>query len=386
MKKIIAVFLIALLMIPSLCSATEVGLDLVPNGKSAILVEASTGEVIFEKNSHERYAPASMTKMMSLLLFIEAIEKGVMTWEENITVSANASAMGGSQILLETGEVMSVYDLFKGVAVASGNDATVALAERVAGTEGAFVNKMNEKAKQLGLKDTNFVNCTGLDEDNHYSSAYDMMVIARELVSHEKILEFSSIYEDYLREGTDRKFWLVNTNKLVRFYKGADGLKTGYTDNAGYCLTATAKRNEMRLLGVIMNEENSNIRNQEMMSLLDYGFNQYETEKILNTTTKVKTVKIDKAKNQEVDIVPLKDITLLHKKADEKKNVTFEIKLNELKPPIKKGEVVGQIIVKENDKTSRVEDVTVSKDVEKANIINLFLRHLNNILVGNIDF
>ncbi len=386
MKKIIAVFLIALLMIPSLCSATEVGLDLVPNGKSAILVEASTGEVIFEKNSHERYAPASMTKMMSLLLFIEAIEKGVMTWEENITVSANASAMGGSQILLETGEVMSVYDLFKGVAVASGNDATVALAERVAGTEGAFVNKMNEKAKQLGLKDTNFVNCTGLDEDNHYSSSYDMMVIARELVSHEKILEFSSIYEDYLREGTDRKFWLVNTNKLVRFYKGADGLKTGYTDNAGYCLTATAKRNEMRLLGVIMNEENSNIRNQEMMSLLDYGFNQYETEKILNTTTKVKTVKIDKAKNQEVDIVPLKDITLLHKKADEKKNVTFEIKLNELKPPIKKGEVVGQIIVKENDKTSRVEDVTVSKDVEKANIINLFLRHLNNILVGNIDF
>lgn len=386
MKKIIAVFLIALLMIPGFCSATEVGLDLVPNGKSAILVEASTGEVIFEKNSHERYAPASMTKMMSLLLFIEAIEKGVMTWEENITVSANASAMGGSQILLETGEVMSVYDLFKGVAVASGNDATVALAERVAGTEGAFVNKMNEKVKQLGLKDTNFVNCTGLDEDNHYSSAYDMMVIARELVSHEKILEFSSIYEDYLREGTDRKFWLVNTNKLVRFYKGADGLKTGYTDNAGYCLTATAKRNEMRLLGVIMNEENSNIRNQEMMSLLDYGFNQYEIEKILNTTSKVKTVKIDKAKNQEVDIVPLKDITLLHKKADEKKNVTFEIKLNELKPPIKKGEVVGQIIVKENDTTSRVEDVTVSKDVEKANIINLFLRHLNNILVGNIDF
>lgn len=386
MKKIIAVFLIALLMIPSLCSATETGLDLVPNGKSAILVEASTGEVIFEKNSHERYAPASMTKMMSLLLFIEAIEKGVMTWEENITVSANASAMGGSQILLETGEVMSVYDLFKGVAVASGNDATVALAERVAGTEGAFVNKMNEKAKQLGLKDTNFVNCTGLDEDNHYSSAYDMMVIARELVSHEKIFEFSSIYEDYLREGTDRKFWLVNTNKLVRFYKGADGLKTGYTDNAGYCLTATAKRNDMRLLGVIMNEENSNIRNQEMMALLDYGFNQYEIEKVLNTTSKVKTVKIDKAKKQEVDIVPLNDITLLHKKADEKKNVTFEVKLNELKPPIKKGEVVGQIIVKENDTTSRVEDVTVSMDVEKANIINLFLRHLNNILVGNIDF
>lgn len=386
MKKIIAVFLITLFIFPCLCKANEEGLDLVPNGKSAILVEASTGEVIYEKNVHERYAPASMTKMMSLLLFIEAIEKGVMTWNEIITVSANASSMGGSQILLETGEKMSVYDLFKGVAVASGNDATVALAERVAGTEQAFVNKMNEKVKALGLKNTHFVNCTGLDEDGHYSSAYDMMVIARELVSHEKIFEFSSIYEDYLREGTDRKFWLVNTNKLVRFYQGADGLKTGYTDDAGYCLTATAKRADMRLLGVIMNEESSNTRNQEMMALLDYGFNQYTVEKILTTTSKVKTITIDKAKNQNIDIVPSKEITLLHKKADEKKNVTFEIKLNDLKPPIKKGDVVGQIIVKEDEKTSRIENVTVASDVEKANIFNLFFRHLNNTLVGNINF
>lgn len=386
MKKIIAVFLLTLFIFPHICKATEEGLDLVPNGKSAILIEASTGEVIYEKNVHERYAPASMTKMMSLLLFIEAIEKGVMTWDEIITVSENASSMGGSQILLETGEKMSVYDLFKGVAVASGNDASVALAERVAGTEQAFVNKMNEKVKALGLKNTHFVNCTGLDEDGHYSSAYDMMVIARELVSHEKIFEFSSIYEDYLREGTDRKFWLVNTNKLVRFYQGADGLKTGYTDDAGYCLTATAKRGDMRLVGVIMNEESSNTRNQEMMSMLDYGFNQYNIEKILTTTSKVKTITLDKAKSQKIDIVPLKDITLLHKKSDEKKNVTFEIKLNDVKLPIKKGDVIGQIIVKEDEKTSRIEDVTVASDVEKANIFNLFLRHLNNILIGNINF
>ncbi len=383
MKKIF-ILVISLLVLPICTKAYEV--DLAPNAKSAILIEVSTGKVIFEKNSNERYAPASMTKMMSMLLFLEAIEKGIMTWEENITISANASSMGGSQILLETGEVMSVHDLFKGVSVASGNDATVALAERVAGTEEAFVNKMNEKAKALGLTNTHFVNCTGLDTEDHYSTAHDMMVIAKELVSHEKIFEFSSIYEDYLREGTDRKFWLVNTNKLVRFYNGADGLKTGYTDNAGYCLTATAKRNEMRLLGVIMNEENSNIRNQEMMAMLDYGFNQYEIEKVLTVKSKVDTITIEKAKKQEVDIIPTSDITLLHKKTEEKSNVTFEIKLNDLKPPIKKGQIIGQIVIKEDNNTSRIENLTVAEDVEKANILNLFLRHLNNILIGNISF
>lgn len=383
MKKIF-ILVISLLVLPICTKAYEV--DLAPNAKSAILIEVSTGKVIFEKNSNERYAPASMTKMMSMLLFLEAIEKGIMTWEENITISANASSMGGSQILLETGEVMSVHDLFKGVSVASGNDATVALAERVAGTEEAFVNKMNEKAKALGLTNTHFANCTGLDTEDHYSTAHDMMVIAKELVSHEKIFEFSSIYEDYLREGTDRKFWLVNTNKLVRFYNGADGLKTGYTDNAGYCLTATAKRNEMRLLGVIMNEENSNIRNQEMMAMLDYGFNQYEIEKVLTVKSKVDTITIEKAKKQEVDIIPTSDITLLHKKTEEKSNVTFEIKLNDLKPPIKKGQIIGQIVIKEDNNTSRIENLTVAEDVEKANILNLFLRHLNNILIGNISF
>lgn len=383
MKKIF-ILVISLLVLPICAKAYEV--DLAPNAKSAILIEVSTGKVIFEKNSNERYAPASMTKMMSMLLFLEAIEKGIMTWEENITISANASSMGGSQILLETGEVMSVHDLFKGVSVASGNDATVALAERVAGTEEAFVNKMNEKAKALGLTNTHFVNCTGLDTEGHYSTAHDMMVIAKELVSHEKIFEFSSIYEDYLREGTDRKFWLVNTNKLVRFYNGADGLKTGYTDNAGYCLTATAKRNEMRLLGVIMNEENSNIRNQEMMAMLDYGFNQYEIEKVLTVKSKVDTITIEKAKKQEVDIIPTSDITLLHKKTEEKANVTFEIKLNDLKPPIKKGQIIGQIVIKEDNNTSRIENLTVAEDVEKANILNLFVRHLNNILIGNISF
>ena len=189
--------------------------NLLSDGKSAILIEATTGKIIYEKNVHERYAPASMTKIMSMILIMEEIEKGNLKWNETLTTSSNASSMGGSQIFLQANEKMSVKDLFKGVAIGSANDATVVFAERIAGTEDKFVEKMNQKAKELGLKDTNFKNATGLDEANHYSSAYDMAFMARELVKHEKIFEFTTIYEDYLRQNTDNKFWLVNTNKLV---------------------------------------------------------------------------------------------------------------------------------------------------------------------------
>jgi D-alanyl-D-alanine carboxypeptidase (penicillin-binding protein 5/6) len=194
---------------------TTSNVDLASKAKSAILIEASTGEILYEKNSHEKLAPASMTKMMSMLIILEHIESGALKWDDMVTVSENASSMGGSQILLETGEQMSVEDLFKGVAVGSGNDAVVALAEAVSGTVDAFVEEMNQKVKELGLTDTVFKNPHGLDEANHYSSAYDMVMIGRELVKHEKVLEFTSIYEDYLRKGTDREFWLVNTNKVV---------------------------------------------------------------------------------------------------------------------------------------------------------------------------
>ena len=194
---------------------TEENSTLAANATSAILIEASTGEILFEKNSHEKLAPASMTKMMSMLLVLEAIENNVIAWDDVLTISKNASDMGGSQILLETGEQMTIHDLFKGVAVGSANDAIVALAEAVGGSEEEFVSMMNKKARELSLNDTNFKNPHGLDEVNHYSSAHDMAIIAKELVKHDKILEFSSIYEDYLRKGTAREFWLVNTNKPV---------------------------------------------------------------------------------------------------------------------------------------------------------------------------
>lgn len=229
MKKILILLVATILILPLTIKASVIPVvseleetiketnnaSLASGAKSAILIEANTGEILFEKNSHEKLAPASMTKIMSMLIIVESIESGVINWDDIITVSKNASDMGGSQILLETGEQMSVSDLFKGIAVASGNDAVVALAETIAGTVDEFVNMMNNRAKELGLKDTNFKNPHGLDEANHYSSAYDMSVMARELVKHKKVLEFTKIYEDYLRKGTDREFWLVNTNKLV---------------------------------------------------------------------------------------------------------------------------------------------------------------------------
>lgn len=263
-------------------------------------------------------------------------------------------------------------------------DAVVALAEAIAGTEEQFVNMMNDKAKQLGLTDTNFKNCHGLDAANHYSSAYDMAMIGKELVKHEKILEYSSIYEMYLRENTDRKVWLVNTNKLVRFYDGVDGLKTGYTKEAGYCLTATAKRNNMRLIAVVMGEPDSATRNSEVTSMLDYAFAQYEIEKLLSTDSTIGEAIIEKGKKKYVELVPISDVTVLNKKLDGKKNATYEVKINKISAPVVRGEVVGKLHVKENDTITRTIDITVKEDVEKANLFDLYTRYLKEILIGDM--
>ena len=361
-------------------------LNLAENAKSAILLEASTGEIIFEKNSHEKLHPASMTKMMSMLLILENIEKGVINWDDIVTVSSNASSMGGSQILLETNEQMSVSDLFKGIAVASGNDAVVAMAEKIAGTEALFVDMMNKRASELGLTDTNFKNCHGLDDANHYSSAADMAKIALELVKHEKLFEYTSIYEDYLRENTDRKFWLVNTNKLVRFYSGADGLKTGYTGEAGFCLTATAKRNGMRIIAVVMGEPDSKTRTSDVSSMLDYAFAQYETETFLSTESILDTININKGKKEYVNIVPKENVTILNKKTDNKKNATYNLEMYDIKLSLKKGDVVGKLSVYVDDNLYRDIDVTVSEDIDKADILTLYGRYLKKMITGDIVF
>ena len=358
--------------------------SLAPKAKSAIMIEATTGDIIFEKNADEKLPPASMTKIMSMLLIIESIEKGVIAWDEMVTVSENASGMGGSQILLETGEEMSVEDLFKGIAIASGNDAVVALAEKIAGTEEMFVDMMNEKAKDLGLTNTNFKNPHGLDEVNHYSTARDMSIMARELVKHKKVLEYTSIYETYLRENLDTKVWLVNTNKLVRFYDGIDGLKTGYTKGAGYCLTATANKNNMRLIAVVMGEETSQLRNSEVTSMMDYGYAQYSLEILLDTDSILGKVEVDKGKNRYVEVVPKENITFLNKKVANKKNATYKVKIKNVKAPVKVGDEVGTIYVYEEDDVIRKVPITVKDNVDKIGIVGLFLRNLSDIIAGDI--
>ena len=382
MKRILILLMINFLFIP-VVSAED--LKLAENAKSAILIEASTGEVLFEKNADERLVPASMTKMMSMLVIIEAIENGDLKWNQEIQVSENASSMGGSQILLETGEKMNVRDLFKGVAIASGNDAVVALAEAVAGTEDAFVQKMNDKAKELGLKNTNFKNPHGLDTANHYSSARDMSLIAKELVKHEKVLEFTSVYEDYLRENTDRKIWLVNTNKLVRFYDGVDGLKTGFTEGAGYCLTATAKKDGMRVIAVVMGEADSKTRNQEVSEMLDYAFAQYKLENLLEDGYSLGEYKVYNGKDEFVTVVPKDGATILRKKGEKSSKATYEADVYELKAPLKKGDVVGSLKIKEDGKVIRKVKLTVDKNVKKANYLELLGRNIRDMVTGKIN-
>lgn len=379
MKKVLIVLFLSFIFITNV-KAEDLGLT--EGAKSSILIEASTGEIIHESNANERYAPASMTKIMSLILIMEELEKGNLSLDEKVKVSATAASMGGSQIYLEAGEEMTVNDLIKAICVGSANDAVVTLAERISGTEEAFVFKMNEKVKSMGLKNTNFKNATGLDTANHYSSAYDMASMARELVRHKKILEYSGIYETYLRQNTKNKFWLVNTNKLIKTYDGMDGLKTGYTKEAGYCLTATAKRNNMRLIGVIMGEETSAKRNEEMSKMLDYGFNLYTVKGYLTTKTKVGTFKNDKSKTGRVNVVPTQDINVLNKKGNKDRELSYNLEITKKDIPIKKGDVIGYLSVHENNKEIYKINVTVDEDVERANILELLLRNIKDIMTG----
>ena len=381
MKKLVVSFLVLLLLFPMVVKADD--LALIPNAKSGVLMEESTGKIIFEKNKDEKVAVASMTKMVAQILILEAIEKGQIKWTDKVTASANASSMGGRQIFLSTGEVLTVEEMMKGISMASANDATVAMAEFLKGTEIDFVKEMNKKVKSLGLKNTQFKNCTGLDEEGHYSTAYDMAIIAKELLKHEEILKFSSKYEDYLRVNTPNKFWLVNTNKLVRFYEGADGLKTGHTDAAKYCLAATAKKNDMRLIAIVLGEEVSKVRNSETMALLDYGFNTYQVQIIKKKNEIVKTENIEKASTKKIEYVPVTDIGILSKKGDTKKKYSYDIKITKNKLPLTKGEIVGKIKIKDGNTVVGEKDITVKQSTKKLSYLTLLRNTIYDIASGN---
>ncbi|MBE6161246.1 MAG: D-alanyl-D-alanine carboxypeptidase [Firmicutes bacterium] len=357
--------------------------NLAPNSKSAILLETSTGKVLFENNSDEKLAPASMTKIMSMLLIMEKIDKEKISFEDDVKISQNAADMGGSQIFLEAGETYKVKDLLKGIAVASGNDAVVAMAEYTAGSVDEFVKMMNDKAKQLGLKNTVFKNPHGLDTEGHYSTARDMATIALELLKHERILEFTSIYEDYLKKNDGSSTWLVNTNKLVRFYDGVDGLKTGFTSTAKYCVTTTAKKKNMRLLSVVMGVDTSDLRSKDTTNMLNYGFNNYKIEMVMPKDKILGNVKVLKGKDNNVNLVLLKDSTILKKINEKEEDYTVKIKIKEVEAPVKKGQVVGKAeIVDKEGKIISEEDVTVTKDIKKADFFDYVKKNYKTITMG----
>ena len=383
MKKICFLLLIFSLFPFNILAQTTNEADVTQNAKSAIVIENTTGKILYNKNANQITSVASLTKMMGLILIFDTIEQQGLKYNEMITVSKNAKDMGGSQIWLEEGEKISVEDLIKGITLASANDAMVALAERIAGTEEAFVKLMNNKAKELKIKNTHFINSTGLDEEGHYSTAYDMAKIAQELLKYEDALKYTSIYEDYIRKDTENKSWIVNTNKLVRFYEGVDGLKTGSTEEAGKCMAITINKNNLRVIAVTLGYNDTDTRNKETSSLLDYIYNQYEARVIYKKNDVVTTTKLENANVDEIDLVTKEDILVVTKKTDPKEKYQYDIKLNDIKYPIKKGDILGKLTITNNNSKIITTDLITNKNINKINILSLYFKNLKQLLTNN---
>ncbi|MBP3951038.1 D-alanyl-D-alanine carboxypeptidase family protein [Bacillus suaedae] len=383
LSSVLSVCLILSVWVP-MANAEEKQAKLAEEATSAIVIERDTGEVIFEKNSNEQLPPASMTKIMTMLLIMEALEKGSIKYDDMVRTSEYAASMGGSQVFLEPGEEMSVTDMLKAIAVASGNDASVAMAEHIAGTEDEFVSMMNDKAKQLGLENTNFVNVNGLPAENHYTTSYDLAMISKELLKYEDITKFTGIYEDYLRKDSDDPFWLVNTNKLVKFYPGVDGLKTGFTREAMYCLTATAEKDGMRIITVIMGAPSPKERNAQITSMLDYAFSQYQTHKLYDRDHVMADVKINKGDKDQVPAVTSESVSILTKKGVKIDDVEERLEFEEdLRAPIKKGEPIGKLIVEKEGEILSETDLLAGEDVFEASWWKLFKRMIGKFGIGS---
>lgn len=365
MKKVICFFICVCFMMQNVVVFAEGNTDLGLNAKSAILMEESTGNILYESNPDERLPIASVTKVMTMLLIMEAVDSGKISLDDMVTVSENAMSYGGSTMFLETGEQLTVNDMLKGIAVASANDGCVAMAEHLAGSESAFVDMMNEKAKELGMENTHFMNTNGLDEDDHYSSARDVAIMSRELMKHETIFNYTSIWMDTLRGG---KFQLANTNKLIRFYDGANGLKTGSTSKALCCLSAAAKRNDMQLIAVVLGAPTSAERFASAKSLLDYGFANYAVNTQITAGDEVQKIAVEKGVDKEVDVVAGDSCSTLVKKGQED-NITKEIKIDEtITAPIEAGQKIGTMTISRDGEVIADIDLNASSAVEKKGI------------------
>lgn len=391
MKKIICFLICACFMlqgVPVLAEGENNGTSLGINARSAVLMEESSGDILYESNPDDRVPIASVTKVMTMLLIMEAVDSGKITLDDMVNVSENAMSYGGSTMFLEAGEQLSVNDMLKGIAVASANDGCVAMAEYLAGSESAFVEQMNAKAKELSMENTHFVNTNGLDDDDHYSSARDVAIMSRELIKHKTIFNYSSIWMDTLRGG---KFQLANTNKLIRFYDGANGLKTGSTSKALCCLSATAKRDDMQLIAVVLGAPTSAERFSSAKALLDYGFANYSVNTQVTAGDEVETVHVEKGLEEEVRAVAGDTFSMLVKKGSEDE-VKKEIIMDEvISAPLEAGQKIGIMRISSNGKTLAEIELNTANAVEKKGIgliVKEFFRTLfygGNKAVANND-
>lgn len=357
-------------------TASVEGDNLNLGGKSILLIEETTGQILYEKDADIKMPPASITKIMTLLLTMEALEKGAFSLDTQVTCSQHAASMGGAQIWLEEGEKMSIDDLLKAVCIKSANDAAVLLAETVGGSEEGFVVMMNQRAKELGMMDTTFKNASGLDADGHLSTARDIATMSRALMRHDKIFEYTKIWMDTLRGGETE---LVNTNKLIRFYKGATGLKTGTTDGAGSCLSATAERDGLSLIGVVMGFPDSKTRNAAASKLLNYGFANYKIQTVEKSSEIPKTLPVKNAVKEEIGVEIGKIPSILMKKTDSAK-IEQRVNINEeITAPIKKGQKLGNVEIQLNGKVHSSYDILAAESVEKMSFFRAFLMILQNI-------
>ena len=380
MKRVGCFGLVLILLVLLLPLPAQAALE-VP-GKSALLMDVATGTVLYEKNAHEPLPPASVTKVMTLLLIMEAIDDGRLQWEDLVTASETAAAKGGSQIFLKVGEQMTVADMVKSIAVSSANDCACAMAEHLWGSEGAFVEKMNARAAELGMEDTHFVNCTGLDDDpdaaQHKTSAYDIAVMSRQLLKyHPKITEYTTIWMDTVRDGS---FGLSNTNKLVRFYNGATGLKTGFTQGAGYCLSASASREGLDLIAVVMGCETSQERFSACKSMLDYGFSGFAV--VTPRMEEPAAVPVKLGREDSVSLVAGEEQPILMEKG-QRNLVTTQIELEpEATAPVSKGQKLGTMTIRAGDQILAQVPLVAEKSVEKLSWGQMFLQVLRSICLG----
>lgn len=378
MKRLISVVLAAALLIVPAGAVETLEEDAITIAAPyAVLVEKSTGDILYEKSAHEHCSPASVTKIMTMLLVIEAIENGQISFDTMVTASETAASMGGSQIWLEEGERMSVHEMLKCVAVVSANDCAVALAEQIAGSEEAFVQRMNQRARELGMNDTNFTNCTGLhDDDNHYTSAYDIALMSRELLLHEKIKEYTTIWMDTIRDG---EFGLSNTNKLIFYYDGATGLKTGFTSRAMYCLSASAERDGVEYIAVVLHADTSSDRFESAKTLLSYAFANYGLVS-LRPGEAMPPVIVDLGVKDSLQPVYQGDEFLLTEKGAGS-DVTYELQLAErVEAPVAEGEKLGSLIVRKGDTILDEIDIVAPESVERMTLWNVYIWLLGELI------